>query len=250
MTCPAPESLVPLACGAEDPTVAGHVEGCAACQAELARLQEAAGLLRAQTAFERRTETPDCLEESAIADFVEGGLAPDVRAPIVAHLLTCARCRLVVRATGGLLADEAVSKVIPKGVDHRWRRWSLPVGLAAAAAVLLLVWPRNAGDIDLREPAPPATVVPLPVTPLAEVARADRFIWSSVPGVDRYRLRLYDEEGKLMWTAETADTIAVRPDSIALVPRMTYFWKVEAQTEWQRWAASDLAEFQLTGSRQ
>jgi hypothetical protein len=111
----------------------------------------------------------------------------------------------------------------------------------------LLVWPRSAGDIDLREPTPQAEVAPVPIAPLGGMARADRFIWSSVAGVDRYRLRLYDEDGELVWTAETADTITARPDSIALAPRMTYFWKVEAQMEWQRWASSALAEFQTTG---
>jgi hypothetical protein len=38
------------------------------------------------------------------------------------------------------------------------------------------------------------------------------------------------------------------PESVVLSPRVTYFWKVEAQTEWRRWVASDLVEFQLTES--
>jgi hypothetical protein len=253
VTCPAPESLVPHALGEEDPTISRHVESCAVCQAELARLQEGVGLLRAQRAFERRTETPDCLEESAIADFVEGRLTPAARAPLVAHLLTCDHCRSLVRATGCLLADDAVAKAIPKVVDHRWRRWSLPVGLAAAAAVLLFVWPRSTEHTDstpgMREPTPASTVVPVPITPRASVARVDRFVWASVPGVDRYRLRLYDAEGALVWTEETSDTVAALPDSVALSAPDTYFWKVEAQTEWRRWAPSDLVEFRLMGSQ-
>lgn len=254
MTCPAPESLVPHALGEKDPTISRHVESCAVCQAELARLQEGAGLLRAQTAFQSRTETPDCLEESAIADFVDGRLTPEARAPVVAHLLTCARCRSVVRGTGALLADDAVAKAIPKAVDHRWRRWSLPVGLAAAAAVLLFVWPRSTEHTEstpgLRDSAPTIINAPVPIAPRASVARVDRFVWSSVPGVDRYRLRLYDAEGALVWTAETADTVLALPDSVVLSAPVTYFWKVEAQTEWRRWSASDLVEFRLTGSQQ
>ena len=258
MTCPAPESLVPHALGAGDPTISRHVEGCAVCQAEIARLQEAAGLLRAATPLQRRTETPDCLEELAIADFVEGRLTPEARTPLVAHLLTCGRCRSLVRATGSLLADEAVSRefagsaVVPGAVERRWRRWSLPIGIAAAATVLLLVWPRLTEHTDstpgLREPTLPSTVAPVPIVPRGPVAPVDRFVWSSVPRVDRYRLRLYDGEGTVLWTAETADTVAARPASVTLAPRVTYFWKVEAQTEWRRWAASDLADFRLIGS--
>ena len=62
-------------------------------------------------------------------------------------------------------------------------------------------------------------------------------------------MRLYNGEGAVLWTVETADTLLAVPDSVVLSPRITYFWKVEAQTEWQRWAASDLAEFRLEGSR-
>jgi anti-sigma factor RsiW len=253
MTCPAPESLVALALGEKDPTISRHVATCAVCQAELARLQEGVGLLRAETAFQRRTETPDCLEESAIADFVDGRLTPEERAPRVAHLLTCARCRSLVRGTGALLADDAVAKAIPKAVDHRWRRWSLPVGLAAAAAVLLLVWPRSTEHTEstpgLRDSTPTIINAPVLIAPRASVARVDRFVWSSVPGVERYRLRLYDGEGALVWTAETADTVAALPDSVALSAPGTYFWKVEAQTEWGRWAGSELTEFRLLGSK-
>jgi hypothetical protein len=252
VTCPAPDSLVPHLLGAEDPVITRHVKGCAICQAELARLQEGVGLLRAQTASQRRTETPDCLEESAIADFVEGRLSPEERAPLVAHLLACARCRSVVRATGGLLADDAVAKAIPKEVDHKWRRWSLPVGLAAAA-VLLFVWPRSTEHTDstpgLRDSTPTIINAPMPIAPRASVARVDRFVWSGVPGVDRYRLRLYDDEGALVWTVETADTAVGLPNSVVLSPPGPYFWKVEAQTEWRRWAASDLVEFRLIGSQ-
>jgi hypothetical protein len=253
VTCPAPESLVPHALGEKDPTISRHVESCAVCQAELARLQEGVGLLRAQTAFQRRTETPDCLEESAIADFVEGRLTPKARAPLVDHLLSCDHCRSLVRATGRLLADDAVASEIPRSVEGRWRRWSLPLGLAAAAAVLLIVWPRSIERTDstpgMREPTPTVTDAPRPIAPRASVARVERFVWSSVPRAEQYRLRLYDNEGAVLWTVETSDTLVALPDSVVLAPRVTYFWKVEAQTEWRRWAASDLIEFRLLGSQ-
>ena len=256
MTCPTPESLVPHALGEADLTISRHVESCAVCQAELARLQEGIGLLRAGTAFQRRTVTPDCLEESAIADFVDGRLVPAARAPVVAHLVTCTRCRSLVAATGRLLADEAVTKGVPGGAERRWKRWSLPLGLAAAAAVVLLVWPRNAEVIEpvpgLRDTVVAVTPAPRPIAPRWEgitsagsAASVNRFVWSTVANVDRYRLRLYDDQGAILWTAETADTAASLPDSVRLAVPGTYFWKVEAQTEWERWAGSELVEFRL-----
>ena len=248
MTCPTPETLVLHALGAGDPVVAGHVAGCPACEAEVARLREAAGTLRGPVVLERRTETPACLDELVIADFVEGRLGPEARTPVVAHLLVCPRCRSVVRATGRLLADRAVTAEIPQ---RHWQRWSLPLGIAAAAAVLLLLWSPSTDDTGstpgLRDTTLTNRVAPAPIAPRGSVARVDRLVWSGVPRSERYRLRLYDEAGAVLWVLETTDTLVVLPDSVKLSPRVTYFWKVEAQTEWRRWAASDLVEFRLVG---
>ena len=246
---PTPELLVPYALGAADGETARHVEACRACRTEIEQLQEAAGLLRGPAVLEPWNETPDCLDELVVADFVDGRLGPDARAPVVVHLLTCVRCRSVVKATSRLTAETAIAAQAPA---RRWRRWSVPLGLAAAAALVLLLVPRRVDDGStpgLREPTVTTTIAPVPLAPApgASVARVDRFVWSSVPGVERYRLRLYTNEGDVLWTAETADTVAV-PESVELAPSVTYFWKVEAQTEWRRWAASDLVEFRLVGS--
>ena len=254
VTHPVPESLVPHAFGEGDPATARHVEGCPTCRAEVARLREAAGSLRAPVSFERVTETDDCLDELTIADFVAGRLGTETRAPVVAHLLSCARCRSVVQAAGRLLADPTLAPELsgaaraPAG--RLWRRWSLPLGLAAAAALALLFVSRG-GDDDstpsLRDTTLTTAVAPMPVAPRASVARVHRFVWSGVPRAVRYRLRLYDAEGAVLWTLETSDTAVALVGSVKLVPRGRYFWKVEAQTEWRRWTASDLVEFTVGG---
>jgi hypothetical protein len=249
MNCPAPESLVPHALGAEDPSIARHLEDCPVCQAEIAQLRDAAGLLRNARSVEHRTETSDCLEEAVIAGFVEGRLTPEERSPVVAHLLTCARCRATVAAIGRLLADEAVAKAMPGGTAPRWKHWSLPLGLAAAATVVFLVWPRGAAVVEpvpgLRDSVIAGAPSPTAFAPRGSVSSVDRFVWSSVPDVDRYRLRLYNDQGALVWMAEGPDTALSLPDSVRLSAPATYFWKVEAQTDWQRWAGSDLVEFRL-----
>jgi predicted anti-sigma-YlaC factor YlaD len=247
---PAPELLVPYALGAHDPATARHVGNCAICRNAIEELREAAGLLRGPSVFDRRTETSDCPDEFVIADFVDGHLTPQSRAPIVAHLLTCARCRALVKATSELATNEAG---LTRQVTRRWRRWSLPVGLAAAAALLLLLLPRvrDESTPGLREPTVTSTIAPVPITPTpgASVARVDSLVWSSVPKAERYRVRLYDGEGSVLWTVETTDTSAALPDSLRLQPRVAYFWRVEAQAEWLRWAASDLASFRIDARR-
>ena len=127
----------------------------------------------------------------------------------------------------------------------------MPLGLAAAAALLLLLLVPHRGDDGstpgLRDTTLTSAVGPVLIAPRGSVARVDRLVWSRVPRVERYRLRLYDTEGAVLWTVETADTLVALPDSVVLTPRVTYFWKVEGQTEWKRWAASSLVEFQLGG---
>jgi len=253
VTHPAPESLIPYALGAADPATGRHVEDCPTCRAEIGRLREAAGSVRASVSLERLGETADCLDELTVADFVMGRLGPEARGPIVSHLLSCARCRSVVRAGGRLLADPALAPELSgaarPSAGIRWRGWSLPLGLAAAAALLLLLLvPRRSDDgstLGLRDTTLTSADAPVPIAPRASVPRVDQLVWSKVPRAERYRLRLYDSEGAVLWTVETADTVAALPDSVGLSSRVTYFWKVEAQTEWKRWASSDLVEFRL-----
>jgi len=58
---------------------------------------------------------------------------------------------------------------------------------------------------------------------------------------------LYTDEGDVLWTTEMTDTSVTLPASVVLSPQATYFWKVEAQTEWKRWVSSDLVQFRLVG---
>lgn len=250
MTCPAPDLLIPHVFGNGNPAIARHVDECVACRGEVARLREVAGGLRASALLQPHIEGPDCLDELAVADFVDGRLSTEARVPVVAHLLACSRCRMIVAAAGNVLGDAEVAAALPSARPAaRPRRWFLPVGAAAAAALLLAILPRTANDPDslpvLREPAVTTTVAPMPIAPRGPTDLADKLVWTSVPRAERYRLLLYTGDGALLWTLDTSDTLAVLPGSIALTPGTVYLWKVEAQTEWKRWAASDLVEFRI-----
>lgn len=198
--------------------------------------------------------TPHCLEAETVGALADGTLGADARAHALAHLATCAFCRQAVASVAAALADGPITHEIAVAEGRvGWRRRLLIAMPIAAAALLVVMLGRNTSDQPgspvLRDSVVTDTtaLAPAPIAPRGSVLRVNRFVWSSVPRVQRYRLRLYNEEGDVLWTTETADTVVTMPDSIDLLPRATYLWKVEAQTEWQRWAASDLVEFRLGG---
>jgi hypothetical protein len=247
VTHPAPEVLLPFALGEGDGATAAHVATCSSCRAEVDTMRESTGLLRSSTLLERRMETPECPDELVLADFVDGRLGPEARAPVVAHLLACARCRATVRATADLVARADVSA--EPGEKPR-PRWVLPLGIAAAAAVLLFILPSpfsERSEPTLREPPLTNSVAPRPILPRGSVPRLEQLVWSSVPHAARYRVRLYDAQGNVVWLVDMKDTVATPPPTVALSPG-GYFWRVEAETEWRRWAASDLIAFRITES--
>ena len=115
--------------------------------------------------------------------------------------------------------------------------------------LLLLLWPRGGADHGgLREPPLTGTLTPTPIAPRDAVARVDQIVWTSVPRAEQYRVRIFDAQGSVLWTIETSDTTVALPDSVGLSPGVHYFWRVEAQTDYRRAAASDLVEFEVTGS--
>ena len=48
---------------------------------------------------------------------------------------------------------------------------------------------------------------------------------------ERYRVTVFDSAGTVRFEAQLPDTAVALPDSVELVPRETYHWKVEARTE-------------------
>jgi len=192
---------------------------------------------------------PDCLDEETLAAAVDGTLDPVLRTAVTAHLSTCARCRSAVAGVSRLMTDDAVASETA-AVDRQRpiRRWHLPLGLAAAAAIaLLLVWPRAVNDDGSvhRDPTITTGSAPIPLSPIGTVADGRRLQWRAVAGADRYRLTLFDAQGRVLYESQFADTAVTLPDSVAVMPGQFHLWKVEARTGWDRWAASELVEFRV-----
>jgi hypothetical protein len=186
-------------------------------------------------------ETVFHLENGQVAAYLDRAIPPADRLAVEAHLAECDACRAEVVALAGVL------RTAPQR-----RAWTIPASLAAAAAVLVLVVPgviRSgffAPDRH-REPAVTTTVAPTAIMPRGDMNAVRELMWSAVPRAGRYRVVLLDHGGTLVWRTETPDTAVSIPDSVRLRAGVPYFWKVEAETGFGRWVASDLVDFVVGG---
>ena len=240
-----------------------HVSRCASCRATVMHIREVAGVL--QSSSEYTAETANCLDEMTVANVVEHGVDVVERTEIIAHLAACAHCREQVAAVATLLRNTAVAAEIariemstPVSAARRWRFAGAGALTAIAAAALFMVMPSGertgvtqpvVGDTDgatHREQSVTTTAAPILIVPVGVLAAADTFRWTSVPNADRYRVTLFDKEGRWVWEAEGPDTAMVKPATIAGNRGAVFLWKVEARTGWDRWVSSELIEFSIT----
>jgi anti-sigma factor RsiW len=232
LNCPSEPELLLLALAEDSSAGEGaerHVAGCPSCQARLAGLRKVIGAI-ASTDRGAVAGRDECLDELALAAFVEGEPEADQRASVVAHLASCGHCRRELSALVELLADPAVAAEVGQGdTRHQQarprRKFLAGAGLlAAAAAILLLVWtgaPGRSGG-GHRGPTITAGSTPLLMSPVGNVAEARMLRWTAVSGADRYRVTLFDATGKVLFEAQVADTATALPDSIALITGQPY----------------------------
>jgi hypothetical protein len=175
---------------------------------------------------------PDAEE---VAAYLDGSLSPEDRVRVQGHLADCGECRREVVAVRRLLRAR-----------QRPRRWYLSLGVAAAG-LLLVFAPWNlihrGREPVLREPAGSTPEAPTLIAPVGAVKAPVSLIWSSVPHADRYRVRVFDRDGTLLWETQTADTTIAVPDSVRLLPPRTYYWAIAARTGLERWMDSGFTRF-------
>jgi anti-sigma factor RsiW len=190
-------------------------------------------------------EAPDVhLTPEQSAGYLDGVLTRDERTVVEAHLAVCSECR-----------DEVVAlrPVVSRREPRRSVLRAVAVASAVAAAVVLLLLPPRVSGPELsahrdlqNEDAP--TVVPR--VPAGEGLRPVLLAWSPLAQASRYRVQVFDAEGSVLFRAEAADSALRFPDSVALSPGRPYFWKVEADTGWDRWVSSGLVEFSIAPGRE
>lgn len=198
----------------------------------------------------RPAPTSPCLDADVLAALASVSLPASLRPAALSHLAECPDCRAATSSLARALADPAVRGAIASlpgvsaGRERRLFRYLLP---AAAAAVFVALWAGNGArpEPGHRAPAITAADTPEPIAPLGADQRADALRWSAVPGVDRYRVTLFDAVGRMLFEAELQDTLVMLPVTVELLPGRAYFWKVEGRTGWDRWSASPLLEFSI-----
>lgn len=258
--CPDDLTLLAFAMGATgdpraDARLAAHLEQCASCRITVLHHRElAVGVRRAtREANEVRGE---CLDEMAIATLAEGAATDEERAAATQHLVTCAACRSQLTELRAALDDAAMTAALPRTGATRRRRQAFVGGLSAAglaaAAVLVFAVGQNQNrthdgtDATMRDETGALVVAPVAVEPVDIVTSAPVFRWSSVPRANRYRVRVFNPDGVVVWETQTSDTTATPPSPTTLQRGTHYLWKVEARTEFDRWVGSALTEFQLS----
>ena len=201
---------------------------------------------------EHPVESPDCLDADTLAALAEGSLEPAARVAAIQHVASCALCRQAVASVAKALDDGPITHEIERVEGQRRRstsllRFALPL---AAAAVIVLLLRAPAGDSPVHRGSPPTPAgTPVLRSPVGVVAVVGQMQWTHVDGADLYRLTLFDASSRVVFTISVADTVLILPDSVGLIPNRTYLWKVDARTGFDRWAASELAEFSIAGSR-
>jgi len=266
--CPKPSDLLHLALGGDsahgDEALTRHIDACPRCPREIEKLRATVGVLRAPTLPEPTVPGP-CLDEMDIAELVDG-FDPGANRAAIAHLASCAPCRVQLATATQLIRDPSMVQEIEnlesptrrkRRHGQRISRLAMSAGLAAAALAGVLLWPQishksdaNHGDtVILRERAITTTAAPRILGPVGPATPADSLRWTSVPRADLYRVTIWNREGTVVWEGRTRDTVLGLPDSIRHMRETPLLWDVKARTSWDRWVASDLAEFTVPGAR-
>ena len=206
----------------------------------------------------RRTvrNTPDertapCVDDLAMAAFVEGRLPDIERQAIQEHLVNCSQCREQFADVVSMLSDmpgviQSPIEVSPRGSRSSFLRNSvIAAGVAAAVLFVIVRGPHTDSNATstLRDEDGSMRPAPVVVQPTTIASDSTKFVWSRVNDADRYRVTVFSVDGVVMWEAETADTAIVLPAPAPFSAGTSYMWKVSARTEFDRWVSSGLTEF-------
>lgn len=205
------------------------------------------------------TDDGDHLDEMALAEVLDASSDEAVNDEALAHLTACHECREELTALVALVSVPEVraelgrpewrsrdARVIPV----RRRAIRIAGGALAAAAVTLFavkaVAMRERGvesATAIRHSTIEVAAAPRLVTPRGNVARVDTLTWTAVPGADRYRVTVFDENGGTAWEGEAADTFVTVPSDVSARWSGALRWRVKARTSFDRWVDSEFGEF-------
>jgi hypothetical protein len=169
------------------------------------------------------------LTDEELAAFVDGGLDAVSRQRAELHLVDCDDCRSLITSASRPIAPDAAR---PR------RGWIAVAGLAAAAAIVLVVRPGGVATLDGNRTRDIEAVGRGAVAFAADApddgatVRADTltFRWSPAADGATYQVTLSSEAGEIVWTGRTSATDLTVPDSVwpRLETGRAYYWQVDA----------------------
>lgn len=190
--------------------------------------------------------TREHLSAEEVAAYIDGTIAEAERERVEAHAAACAECRNEIAEVAATLRRHHAAK--------KWRV-VVPVAAAAAAVALLIVNPFSLetgpertgrfrgpevtadreGAVEIRVLEPP--------TDSAVRTMGVAFAWHAGGVGASYQLTVTNDEGGVVWSFATTDTVASLPDTIELEPGATYYWYVDGLLEDGQHATSGVRSF-------
>jgi len=188
--------------------------------------------------------TLEHLDSDQVAAYAGGRLNRDDRVAIESHLAECAACRREVADVQPLL----------RGGRPRPLLIAAPL-VAAAAAVLLIVFPGRRGNnpaldsATLRPGSESEGITTLRAWSPAASATVPqaglRFVWGTDGADALYEITVTDSAGLPLWQTRTPDTTLTPPDTLRLVPGETFHWWVDVLLRDARMATTGVHEFTI-----
>ncbi|HUQ84434.1 MAG TPA: zf-HC2 domain-containing protein [Gemmatimonadaceae bacterium] len=190
------------------------------------------------------------LTDDVLAAYLDRSLPPTEAHAAETHLAGCLPCRDELVALSALVHREPAAR--------RWRRFAVPAGALAAAAVAFMMFapwrttpaPGTLPPDRMRESTRVGSGIGLvsvvvPAEDDTVAATNVTFVWRPFGPNGTYLLRLADESA-VRWTIDTGDTTVVLPDSVRLDRGRSYQWWVDAITSDGRSVSTGIRRFRTT----
>jgi len=172
-------------------------------------------------------------------------MTPADRDTALVHIMNCAECSTIHRSLMQLREGATNIDGAHDDAGQSYRRWMIPGGLAAAAAILVALLvnrPARVEPDNVTRSATEAAAVTV-LSPTANEPLIDRrFSWQGIAGATAYELRVSTQDGARLFTSRRDETFAELPGEIEL-KEGTYYWRVLAFKGDAEVAASPLVPF-------
>lgn len=178
------------------------------------------------------SSSPTHPTDETVAAYLEGLLPPPDRTVLETHLGACEYCRARV-----VLASRALETAPSRRFPVRRRPMLVALLAAASLAGVLLLSRSAAGPVARSEIRAAEQEAVVPAVRIVGPRRGTtvepatlRFIWSALAPDALYQVTVSAADGRMIWSARTADTIAAPPREVLrqLQPGRHYFWRVDA----------------------